>query len=393
MRIDYEQTALIQMIRPTFARDYVIATGWRRITTKYQHYALFEKPIANMVQLLIPQDHQASDYSDRILEVAEKLSQIEQRELTAVLRDMLRPNSDCLHFKRVSEGTKSGVISLLNGVGFLAGIRRVLEAAACGVADPQLFFKRLQRAEAKQFLNSCLLEQTGFGSYEMNVSCPLGAMTADSAAQPVLFPEATAVPFERRVTEYIVSASTQIAESIEADAINELVDRMGEAKEQPRNQPFPIINANFCDAILDVHAVDDSGDLILSASWAPKQPRNQDAPSHIRFRPEYVEKIEQISRQLKPSKKDQEPVNVIASVEALRGDISASGEREGFVDLLVFDQESDELVPASIRLSAPDYITADKAHMQGGYVKVRGTLLRGRRKHTITDVQSFEIEE
>lgn len=387
MRFDYEQTALVQMIRPTFARDYVIATGWRRITTKSQHYALFEKSSENMVQLLIPQDHQTSDYSDRIFEVAEKLSQIERRGLTAILRDMLRPNSDCLHFMRKSEGTKSGGISLLNGVGFLAGIRRILEAAACGVADPQPFFKRLQRAEAKQFLNSCLLEQTGFGSYEMNVSCPLGAMTADSVAQPVLFPEAMAVPFERRVTEYIISASTQIAESIEADAINKLVDRMGEAKEQP------LINANFCDAILDVYAVDDSGDLILSASWAPKQPRNPDAPSYICLRPEYVEKIEQISQQLKPSKKDQEPVNVIASVEALRGDISASGEREGYVDLLVFDKENEELVPASIRLSAADYVTADKAHMQGGYVKVRGTLVRGRRKHTIADVQSFEIQE
>ncbi len=393
MRIDNEQAALIHMIRPTFARDYALATGWRRITTKSQDYALFENSNANMLQLLIPQDHQASDYADRILEVAEKLSQIERRGLTAVLRDMLRPNSDCLHFKRVSEGTKAGVISLLNGVGFLAGIRRLLESAACGVVDPQLYFKRLQRTEAKQFLESCLLEQTGFGSYEMNVSCPLGSLTSDSAGQADLFPESKTAPFERRVTHYIVSASKQISDSIEADAINELVDRMGEAIEQPGDQSFPVINANFCDAILDVHAVDDAGDLFLSASWAPKLPRRQDAPSKIRFRPEYVEKIEQISRQLKPSKKEQEPVNVIASVEALRGDISASGQREGFVDLLVFDKESEELVPASIRLSVADYVTADRAHMQGGYVKVRGTLVRGRRKHTIADVQSFEIQE
>jgi len=171
------------------------------------------------------------------------------------------------------------------------------------------------------------------------------------------------------------------------------VDKIGEAREQLDYQSFPVINANFCDAILDIQAVDDAGDLFLSATWAPKLPHRQDMPSEIRFRPEYVEKIEQISRQLKPPQKEQEAINVIASVEALRGDISTSGQREGFVDLLVFDKESEELVPASIYLSAADYVLADKAHMQGGYVKVRGTLVRGRRKHTIDAVQSFEIQD
>ncbi len=393
MRINNEQATLIRMIRPTFARDYARATGWRRITTKSQEYALFENPNINMVQLLIPQEHLASDYLERILEVAEKLSQIEKRDLTAVLRNMLNPNSDCLHFKRVSEGTKSGVISLLNGVGFLTGIRRLLEAAACGVATPQLFFKRLQRTEANQFLKSCLLEQTGFGSYEMNVTCPLGTMNDISSNQPLLFSDAMETPFERKVTDYIMSASSQIANSIENDAINELVDNMGKASEQRHSQAFPLINANFCDAILDIQDVADPGDLILSASWAPKLPHAKGTLNSVHFRSEHADKIEQISRQLKPSQKEHESVNVIASVEALRGDMSALGEREGFVDLLVFDKEGGELAPAAISLNAADYVKADLAHMQGRYVKVRGTLLRGRRKHTIVDVQVFEIQE
>jgi hypothetical protein len=393
MKTDQEQTTLIQLIRPTFARDYVIAQGWRRKTTKSSEYALFEHPKIDLIQLLIPQNHQSSDYFERILEAAEKLSHVEGRSLTPILRNMLHPNADCLHFKYSSEGTKTGGISLLNGVGFLAGIRRILEAAACGVADPQPFFKRLQRTEAKQFLNSCLLEQTGFGSYEINVTCPLETMPEVSTSQPFLLPGAVIAPFERQVTEYIVDASSQIAASIEKDAINELVDKMGKANEQPSSRPFPLINANFCDAILDVHAADDAGDLILSASWSPRHPRDKSAPNHICFRPEYAEKIDQISRQLKPLKTEQEPVSVIASVEILRGDISSAGEREGYVDLRVFDKESGELVLASVYLNAADYVTADKAHMQGEYVKVRGTLRRGRRKHTITNVEFFGIEE
>lgn len=393
MKIDHEQAVLIRMVRPTYARDYVLAKGWRRITTKSRDYALFETQAAGMLQLLIPQDHQASDYHERVLEVAEKLSEVEGRSLTSVLRDMLRPGSDCIHFRRVSESTKSGVISLLNGVGLLAGIRRLLEAAACGVVDPQLFFKRLQRAEARQFLDTCLLEQTGFGSYEMNVSCPLGAMAPESLSQIILLPDVTDIPFERKVTSYIMSASSQIAESIEADSTNELVDRMGEARQQQGLRPSVIINANFCDALLDIHSADDEAELLISASWAPTLLRAQSTADRVLFRPEYAEKIEDISRQLKPRRDAHEFVNVIASVEALRGDISATGRREGLVDLLVFDKESEELVPASIRLNAELYVIADRAHMQGGYVKVRGTLTRGRRKHSISDVQSFVIEE
>jgi len=100
MKIDHEQAALIRLVRPTYARDYVIAKGWRRIRTKSRDYALFETQAAGMMQLLIPQDHQASDYHERVLEVAEKLSEVEGRSLTSVLRDMLRPGSDCIHFRR-----------------------------------------------------------------------------------------------------------------------------------------------------------------------------------------------------------------------------------------------------------------------------------------------------
>lgn len=392
MKTDREQTALIQMIRPTFARDYIIAKGWRRVQTKSREYALFERPTADLVQLLVPQEPQASDYTERILDVAERLSEIENRSLTAILRDMLRPGSDCLHFRRVSESTSSGVMSLRDGVGLLGGIRRLLEAAACGVVDPQRFFKRLHRAEARQFLDGCLLEQTGFGSYEMNVSCPLNAMGPEGSSQMMLLPEATETPFVRKVTSYIMRASCSIAESIESDSTNELVDRIGEAAQESQSFVLPLVNANFCDALLDIHGADEISDLYLSSSWAPKLPPAHGMTDRVRFRPEYAEKIEQISLQLKPVSSGGEIINVIASVEALRGDIADSGRREGIVDLLVFDKESDELVPASVRLNADDYIVADRAHMEGGYVKVRGILTRGRRKHTITDVESFTIE-
>lgn len=393
MKIDAEQAALVWMIRPTYARDYVKAKGWRRVQTKSREYALFETSENTLMQVLIPQDPRASDYAERILEAAERLSEIEERDLTAVLRDMLRPGADCLHFRQTSDRTASGVVSLKDGLGLLGGIQRVLEAAACTVVDPHAFFKRLHRAEAKQFLDACLLEQTGFGSYEMNVSCPLNALETNARTQLPLLPEEAEVPFVRKVTGYVMRAAAEIAESIEADATNELVQRTHEGASVQNSAQASLINANFCDALLDIYAAEEDLELSLSASWAPQLPPRHDIPPTIRFRPEYAEKIETISRQLKPRRSEDEVVNVIASVEALRGDISNNGCREGQVDLLVFDRESDELVPASAELNAQNYVTADRAHMEGGYVKVRGTFVRGRRKHAIRDIESFTIEE
>ena len=382
-----EQAALLSLIRPIHAQNYVIAKGWHKVETQSNQYYLFSHPDMDLMQILIPKEPNTPDYSQRLLDVANRLSDQEERLVLLVLRDMIRPDSDCLHFSQHSPKTNSGRIALREGFALLDGIRDVLLSSACGVVGRQLFFKRMHRTEASNFLNSCMLEQTAFGSYIMNISCPLSALE-DENAHPELFPK---TPLVRQFIEYTMCSASRLVKTIEDDEISMFIENtLADANDNRKRAP--VVNANFCKALLDIHSSQEESELEVSATWAPMRPESE-SPGIAVFRQEYFEKIEEIYEKLRPSVEHEQDIEIIGTVEELSGDLNDAGKRYGSVKLQLFDADSDRLISASVHLSEDDYLKADEAHMKGSYVRVTAKITQRSRNNVLTKLKSFELLE
>jgi hypothetical protein len=320
-------------------------------------------------------DSTAEDYGESILEVAARIASIENREIGAVLNDLLMPNADVLRFRLATVATEAGTLPFQEGINLLEGAKKALLAAACSVLSPRTHHPRMSRTEAEQLLTACRLGQTETGSYVVKSTCPLDAVDYETPAV------GETVPFVRRATQFLLRSSKRLVDAIEKDEVEKLYE------ETPR---LPVISSNLCEALLKMQAVKDNAVLSISAKWATTLPPSggESTPERVVFNPDYFKVISKILDNLRPSAQQTESVYV-GTVETLNGDFDEFGKRSGEVTLEVL-QEGENL-PVRINLDANQYVMADKAHMSRNPVMVKGVLRRGRRLHRITEVQEFRL--
>lgn len=376
MRAEPNLTDIAKSTSPQCVREYAKSKGWELIPEGIKgRFYLFRNSKAPLRQLVIPMDSGDTGYADMVLDVAERIAEIEKRSLEAVLTDLLLPNADVLRFRLIEAQAASGSIPLQDGINLLEGAKKALLAAACSVVSPQSHHPRMSRSEAEQLLGNCRLGQTERGSFVVKIACPLDAVDVDAGA--LVLQE----PFVRRTTKLLLNSVRRITDAIEKDEVETIYEpKSGE----------PVISSNLCDALLQMQAVKDTSALAISATWATTRPEPA-APrlsEEIRFNPDYFPVVSDIYTTLRPSGEDKESV-FVATVETLNGDVGDDGRRAGDVGLWVFHE--DETIAARVDLGPDDYEVADKAHMNGALVIFKGVLHRGRRTHKFTNVEGFSV--
>lgn len=380
---------LVARINPLDARAYAAASGWERVPHVNGKLALFRYPTSDLDQLLVPTDPTLADYARRMAEVVVCLAERQQRPAFEVLNDLLLPPADILRFRLEGPDTRSGDISLSQGISVLVGARQALLAAACSVVQPQSFHPRLSRTEAEQLLGTCRLAQTERGSFTTVVACPLppepslplfdGHDEADLEARPG---PGRPEPFTRQVTSLLMRSVARIAQSIDADQADSLL--RPEAGQ-------PTLSANLCEALAEMGPQEDRTRLSLMANWARTLPTPAEnaPPKVVHLRSEYFPTIKRIASDLRPVRKPMVS-RFMGLVDSLYGDPDETGRVRGEVQLLLMNQE--ENIRARVNLEADDYHKAWEAHGEGGYVSLHGTLeMTGERTRRIVGPTKFQL--
>jgi len=370
-RLDHESMLhLASRVRPRDARTYASANGWARKSHDYGGLAVFDHRELDLTQLLIPIEETSSGYASLMLDVIGRLAEVEERSMIEVANDLLNPDADVLRF-RINDPTISADLGLLKGIETLEGAKRSLLAAAHSVLKPATYHPRLSRREATEFVDRCRLKQTEHGSFVVAIACPLDAVDAEGLL-------GGGNSFTRQVTCLLMESLIHIEERIDAD------DEASLSMSMPEK---PAVTANLCDALSRLEPPSDQGSLEISATWASTTP-NPNVPQRrvVRLTEDHFKVIRAVGLRLRPSH-DAEVANFVGQVETLNGNLNDHGRRYGEVilDLLV----DDELVRTRVELNADNYAIADKAHMDGQPVILRGELHRGRRVHRLTNVTSF----
>lgn len=362
---------LVGRIRPRHAREYAKANNWSRKEQDFGGLAVFDHTVQELTQLLIPIDADTNDYPVRMLDVVQRIAEIEERPILEVSNDLLNPDADVVRF-RVADPSVSSDLGLLKGIEILEGAKRSLLSAAHSILTPVKYHKRLSRREPKEFLDQCRLKQTEHGSFVVAIACPLDAVDAEGLLDGV-------DSFTRETTKTLMDSLQRIEIGIEADQEANLV-----ADHPDGGVP---ITANLCDALARMEPPSDRGLLEISTSWASTHP-NDDAVERasVRFQDDYFDVIRDVGTRLRPT--HQAEVSVFAGfVETLDGDMNDEGRRHGVVilDLL---QEND-VVRTRVTLNADQYAEANQAHLSGKPIIVKAELHRGRRVHRLSNVTQF----
>jgi hypothetical protein len=200
------------------------------------------------------------------------------------------------------------------------------------------------------------------------ISCPIDAVgSLDS------------VPFARETTQLLMCSADRILKAILRDDEESVLD--------PENTG-PTISSNFCQALLQMQPPQEQSSLTISCTWASalSPAVSNSVPLSVTFRKEHFPVIERIGKRLQPAGEPEHDL-FVGYVDALNGFMGDAGEMQGEVTLLLLYEG--ETVRAKVDLDPQDYRTANKAHMTGCAVSVRGSLHLGRRMHRLRDITGF----
>ncbi|MDD2723710.1 MAG: hypothetical protein PHH59_06775 [Methylovulum sp.] len=370
---------IFETIAPTDLRDFLKSKGWLLVEEAIKDglYVLKNSQYDRR-QLAFPIDNSAPDYLDCVETVIQKLVDLENCSFREWMMAFSEMKDDAIGYRIVDQRNESAYIPLNYAIEALKGAKDILLSAAHSVLKPQAYHPKLKRKEAAQLLEKSRFRHTETGSFVIKVSTPVKAMDL----QADVFEN---TPFVRQATLVINQSISQLVEAIEADKMEQLIDKV-------RQEPKPILSSNFCKALLNFHDANDNADLFLNFKWASIINKPLNTKNTIKIQSDYYSRIEDIRKELKTQEKDKKDI-FIGTVEVLAGDLDSSEQRTGDVILDLYQQDG-ESIRARVNLKAEWHSLAIKAYENAGhYIQIKGTLQAGNQPRIIKDVTSFSIIE
>ena len=353
-------------------RAYLEGQGWRHIEEQGNSAFIYGLEDRNE-ELLVPIVPLA-DYDRRMMDILETLSEVEQRDGSAILRDVSLSEFDLVKV-RLPEVSEDGSIPASTGVTLFQESRNLLLAAACSALRPQRAFRAGGNREATEYMRSVRLGQTEAGSFTVNLMSPVppplirhGDPGADDYSDP----------YARRVTNTLMSGLKSISQAVASvnggDDIEAFEKRVREG-----------VSANLCDAIANLLESENQESLDISVTWSPIRP-GLEQPSRVRFVAPDSNVLKEASNILR-DRQEREGEHLEGYISSLaRG----QAQRQGRATLkAVVDG-----VMSSVRVDfAPqDYSLITEAHDRRRVVSLEGDLQREGQRWVVRNPRHLEIE-
>ena len=367
--------SVARIVRVADLRAYLLAKGWTIKPFKRDQVIYFEGPAdddGRPLLLLVPVSEHLRDYPLRIEEILNTLSVLEKRPFEEIVRNVVTPTSDIVHFRLESPETRTGTMELCFVERFFSGLKDLLVFAACSQFEPKAFYPRALK-QAVQFADRCRYRPAPAGSFRVDVEAPL---TPPANRSQVALGD---FPIERLVLTSMMQGLGELQTAIEAGESSNLLA-----------QPPRRINANLCDAILGMKH--DTSDVRweVSVSWSPAWPvEDPSVPAVVRFEDRSFEQIDAISRALRAGNKPR-PGLLRGKVVRLSGKDPVYGEAGPLTVVLAVDSH-DAPPNVEIVLNPEQYRQAGEAHLHGHRIAVKGVLDRVGRRWHLLDVADFEV--
>lgn len=371
-------------VRLESVRRYLSATGWRQLKQKagvssavpYEMYRS-ESLASAKTQLILPFSEAAADWTWRVRDAIQTLSETETRSTAEIVHSIQRVGYDIVRSAIPSEQVKDDTVQLTAAAEFVANMRSLLAAAATTEKRPLPYFGRLLK-DSVQFADACRFGHTYRGSFGFVVESPL----PDPEPLPLL-PENPTIPFERRVIQRLARGIGAVVGATDAQDTKMITSSVATG-----------LSANGCEQLADlIETVNPSGLKIsfdLSPAWNTAREMNL-ATFNVNAR--HAEVCRSAARELRRDDTIR-PVRVAGRVIRLQNqtDPTDLSSKTGEHEILVLWGSKDlGDILVRVNLSPTDYLLAVTAHGAGRPVWVSGSLAKSGRQWFLSQPYDFEV--
>ena len=355
-------------------KNYLKDKGWTEEPFGRAEVLKFKSPQPiqedSHIEILVPSKRELIDYT-RIVEVAiESISIFEEIDFEEVLSKILI-FGDLLKVRISTPETKIGNIPINRGISLYESVSDLLVYSACAELNPQKSFSRKLK-EANEFVGTCLIGQSQYGSFVANIHCRL---ERPKKPQTDLGGNIISPPFGRQTVLRILRGIGNVEDSIREESSDPIVDNYREG-----------LNANMCDTLVDIIRIGLGNDLNISVNPAPLWAIPSDIHTDIVLQPAaqgYLIEASDILRAEIPKEK----CELDGYVFQLR---KKPMEKEKIIRILTFDEEQDA-IPVTIKPDDKSYELAIGAHKDSKRIRVTGILEKRGRIWYLNDPEGMKI--
>lgn len=378
-------------IDPFQAENFLKARGWvRKTLDQFPELWTFIHPLWGERQIFLPINEKAPDYEDALRSLILKLAAIEhteyriiadQLERTAVGEISSPQDGMAMRILKTIRNEESIPLSLAHAV--IRETETILMSGSCMAENSQPFFRRIDNKISNEIRERAIFNHTRRGSFILSVSCPIAGV----GEQLGFGFDSNQWTKSRRAFVAIYRGIKALTEAIESNEINRFSEDQLESES-------PIISSNFCEAFANIVSNDPGDGIKIEFDWSPYVPipLDIDVETTILVTPVMSESLYKISEVLRPKESSIEDV-FIGTVEALRGDVTSTGERAGAVEFQLLLKDGTP-IRASAILTQEQYKLADEAHIAGArYISISGRLEPHPRVWTFEYIKSFSLVE
>lgn len=371
----------VAALRPEDVQLYLSSHGWKRDDSASTAQGnVYRFPSQQDAEAWIPGRRDLADYLERMADIVQVLSAVEQRNVWQILADLSSPPADVLRLQVSAPDATLGTLPLDEGIRLIEGARSLLLASACSARQPAAFFPRQAYREAVDFLQSCQLGQTERGSFVAKIVAPVPPQIN---RQSTLFEQDDAAfiasePFARQSTVRLMTGLRHIRGAIDSGNYDQILSGVDVG-----------VSANLCEAIASIQPEGDQSQLKIRMSWSPSRPTLPAAiESTVGFSQTAFEIVKEAGRKLREDTSVARK-RIEGRVINLKADPSLLDDFEGTVVLRA--EIGGRPTRVQVLLSAADYKKACDAHRDGLTVAVAGLLQREAKLYHLLQPQNFTV--
>ncbi|MCY4304683.1 MAG: hypothetical protein OXC62_07910 [Aestuariivita sp.] len=245
-----------KIINPSHAKAYLNRNNWHKIGVSYNEtLEIYESEIDKNAIAYLPISKKYADYITRILQLAKTISDVEDRHLSFILKDLSLAGMDLIRIRAPYQSEDHSIL-FEEGVAFFQETLKLMTNIAYSKFHPGKEKSSVKNsARMKRWRKEIRLGQTEPGSFIINVLVPMSFSNQGS----LIDVKPRSEPHNRLATRQLVSglyaskeAITLISKGKDVAVFEEKMDKG--------------INADLCESM--VKLIETGHGLDISVSWA-----------------------------------------------------------------------------------------------------------------------------
>jgi hypothetical protein len=352
-------------------RSYLDKAGWRNSSTSGKKWQIYKQENENFgsLELVIPTRDNFLDSRSRIRQTLKSLSELEGRELSEILSDIIGLNTDSVLIK-LQISNSSTTIPIESAPRHIKAIRNLIVYSACSEISAKPHYEQPLPSYI-ELISNFEFCHTFNGSFGFEIS--------SAVARPAQTNDLFDPPKQRKIVERIARGLILLEDSVRNDNPEVMIESYESS-----------FNSRMCDAITDI-SLNGEVKFSLGVEWASSISPADDVKG---FQDIFIGEVEvsvlrHVSEQLKRVKPQAERITgFVVNLHCSNNPIDNNSRRTVALRVAHPDYGSIEV---KMDLGPNLYLLAIDAHTKGKRLCVHGQLQRKGNSWSIDAITSVEV--